>query len=46
MFVWEEELKGISVLSNLCPLSRKVKETTQHVFINCEVAQKSVGQLR
>jgi len=32
--------RGVSVPSNLCPLCSKVEETSEHVLINCEVAQK------
>jgi len=34
------ERRGVLVVSNLCLLCKKVKETTQHVLINCDVAQK------
>jgi len=34
------EKRGITILTNLCPLCKKVEEIAQHVFINCEVAQK------
>jgi len=32
--------RGAIISSNLCPLCKKVEETTQHVFINCEITQK------
>jgi len=34
------EKRGITILTNLCPLCKKTQETAQHMFINCEVAQK------
>jgi len=34
------EKRGITVLSNMCPLCNKVEEIAQHVFINCEIAKK------
>ena len=32
--------RGIIIPTNLCPLCKKAEESVQHVFINCEVAQK------
>jgi len=34
------EKRGITVLSNMCPLCNKVEETAQHVFINFEIAKR------
>ena len=33
------EKRDVNVQSNLCPLCRKIEETTQHLLIQCEVAQ-------
>jgi len=31
--------RGVNVPNNICLLCRNVEETTQHIFINCEVTQ-------
>jgi len=32
--------RGVVLSNTLCPMCNKVEETTQHVLINCELAQK------
>jgi len=39
-FILNLEKIGVVVISNLCPLCMKAKETAQHVLIFCDIAQK------